>query len=101
MVRVTTVKDFISSPMSFVLDPLAFVDATVRVLQDAKTISLSVVDVQLAPIDAVFVLFKAKVFSFPEPFIVKLIADHFIMLNRITFIFKLTILFARRSHSLL
>jgi len=55
--------------------------------------------IQLASVDAILVLLDSKVGALAHLFIVKLVADHFILLNCVTVVLKLTLLLARRPES--
>lgn len=100
MVGVTVGEDFEAAAMTLVLEPFSFVDAAVLVDEHTEALSLPRV-VQLAPIDAIFVLLNAEIGPFPDLLEVKLVANHFVPLNCVTFVFKCTFLLARWSESLL
>ena len=84
--------------MAFVLQPLSFIDSSVLVNKHTQSFSLPCM-AELASIDAVFVLFDAKVTAFAYLLVVELIADHFIPFNCVTVVFKVTVVLARRSES--
>lgn len=84
--------------MAFVLQPLSFIDSSVLVNKHTQAFSLPGM-AELASIDAVFVLFYAKVTAFAYLLVVELIADHFIPFNCVTVVFKVTVVLARRSES--
>ncbi len=79
--------------MTLVLQPLAFVDAAILVDKYAEAFTLALW-IELASIDAVFVLLDAEIAIFAHLFVVKLIADHLILLNCVTFILKLALMLA-------
>lgn len=101
MICVSIRKMLITAAMSLVLIPFTFVYASIRVDKDSETFSLSSYFVQLTTINTVFVLFETKVRSLAHYFVIKFIADHFVLLNCITVIFKLTISLTWWSKTLL
>ena len=100
VVRVAVCEEFVAAAMTLILDPFSFIDSSVMVDKDSKTFALSFV-IQLSSIDAIFVLLNAEFRISSDFFIVKLIGDHLVALNRVTLVFELSVLFARRSKSLL
>ena len=100
MIAVARREDFVAPPVSLVLKPFALVDAPILVYQDTEAFSLSLW-IELATIDAVFVLLDAKFAILSDLLEVKLIADHLILLDCVAVILKLAFMLARRSKAFL
>ena len=100
MVRVAVGEEFVAATMTLILDPFSFIHSAVVVDKDSEAFALSFV-IQLSSIDAIFVLLNAEFRISSDLFIIKLIGDHLVALNRVTLVFELSVLFARRSKSLL
>ena len=100
VVRISIRKDLVSAATSLVVGPFSLVGASVVIDEHAKAFSLPLF-VQLAAIDAIFVLLDSEILSFPDSLVIELIRDHFIPLDRVTLIFELAILLTRWSEPLL
>ena len=100
VVRITICKHFETAPMSLVLEPLALVNSPIHVDEHSDALSLPLL-IQLASVDAVFVLLDTKIVTLAYFIVIEFIADHFILLHSVTVVLKLSIVFARRSESLL
>ena len=100
VVRVAVCEEFVAATMTLILDPFSLIHSAVVVDKDSEAFALSFV-IQLSSIDAIFVLLNAEFLISSDLFIIKLIGDHLVALNRVTLVFELSVLFARRSKSLL
>ena len=91
--RVPIREHFKAATMAFVLEPFSFIYSSVLVNENTQAFSLSSM-IELASINAVFVLLDAKVSPLAHFLVVKFIAYHFITLNCVTVILKVTVMLA-------
>ena len=96
LVVVAVRKQLVAPPVSLVVVPLTLVNVAVLLVHE-NTVTLSFLRprVQLASVDGVPILLHAERFGLPDSLIIKLVADHVVLLNRVTVVFKLSRL-ARR-----
>jgi len=99
LVKVSGRPYFVTMAVSLILLPLTLVDsASIVVDENTKALPLLGLRVKLAPVNRVSILLDSKRVRDANLLIIKLIADHLILLNRVTVVFKLIAL-ARRSET--
>ena len=101
VIRVSIGEDLVATPVPLVLEPLALVGPAVLIDEHAEAFSLPRALAELAAVDAILVLLDAESVVFAQLLVVKLIADHFIVLNGIALVLELAVLLARGSEALL
>ena len=100
MIRIARGKELVATAATLIREPLAFVDSSVGIDENAVPLTLLIL-IEQAFIDAIFVLLDTEVTSLTYLLIVELVAYHLILLKGVAIVLELPVSLARGPETFL